>query len=371
MIKKLVLVLICVTLLTGCWDERSFKEVKLVLAVAYDLRDDGRIKGTVFIPTVTRQAEGPSQQLVEILTAVGENSRDVRHKIDEKLSNIYDPAKMQVILIGEELAKKDIYSILDSYYRDPRSNLNALVAIVEEEAAEVVKVNTEQETSISKHIVGLLQAMEHATHTTGENLQLICAEMFEPGQDFVLPHLSMDEKSGVIEFRGLGLIQERSYKDEIPLEHATLLLLMMDYLGDTAQITKKVSDKEEFRIMNYITTEVKGKKRKLNINTSGGEVKVDLTLDLRMNIVEYPHDKLEKKEEVKKLEKKLSELLTKDAEGIIAKLKEAESDVFGIGRRLEAYHYKTWKKIDWKKEYPNIEITPKVKVTIENHGIIN
>ncbi|SFC76615.1 hypothetical protein SAMN05443252_10649 [Bacillus sp. OV322] len=43
----------------------------------------------------------------------------------------------------------------------------------------------------------------------------------------------------------------------------------------------------------------------------------------------------------------------------------------GIGQKLHAFHFDAWSGLNWDKDYPNVKITPDIKVNIIQHGIIN
>ncbi|MDM5198552.1 Ger(x)C family spore germination C-terminal domain-containing protein [Fictibacillus enclensis] len=58
---------------------------------------------------------------------------------------------------------------------------------------------------------------------------------------------------------------------------------------------------------------------------------------------------------------------TKDANRVLTKMQKANSDTLGIGRKLIAYHPDLWKKTDWEKDYPNIDLSAKVTVNIVDH----
>ncbi|MFD1017610.1 Ger(x)C family spore germination protein [Thalassobacillus hwangdonensis] len=368
--KKMVSIgFISLVLLTGCWDQRQFKDVKIVQSTAFDAAGD-KILDTVAVPAVRRAGEGAGEQTEQIVDAVGTTPRDARDKIDAKLSNFFDPAKIEVVLIGEDLAKKDIYPVLDIYYRNPRSNLTAQLAIVEGKAADALALETDRETLISKYLKGLLESAHVTSHTPGENIQLVCAEMFEEGEDFSLPLLAADHEKGIIQFKGLALFSERAFSGvKLSMEQSVLLMVMEDKLSKYGRVTKKISDKEKEEILNYVTIGIDKVDRKLKIDPVKKKVTIDVKL--KAEVLEYPKNHLETEKEVKRLNKKLSELLTKDAEEVISLLKEANSDVFGIGRRTKAYHYKEWKKMDPKKVFKEMDVVPTFTVEITRHGIIN
>lgn len=86
-------------------------------------------------------------------------------------------------------------------------------------------------------------------------------------------------------------------------------------------------------------------KRKLKVTTDkNGNVHVNIKLNLRIIVLEYPKNHLHKTKEREKLNKELSEQLTKESKKIIATLQKSHCDAFGIGRQLIAYHPDLWKK---------------------------
>ncbi|MBM7551212.1 Ger(x)C family spore germination protein [Thalassobacillus pellis] len=364
--------IICIILLTGCWDQRNFKNVKLVLTAGFDLMEDGQINTTVSLPTILRSSDGAGQERIQVVSAIGRTPRDTRDKIDRKISNSFAASKLEVLLVGEELAKQDLYPPLDVFYRDPRSNLNAKIAVVKGEASEAIRLKIEQESRISKYLGGLLQAMENTTHSPGENLQLICAEMFEPGQDFVLPLLRVNEEASLIEYDGLALFNERSYTGkDLDQEEAVLMMLLNGQKGKTARMTFKVREDGKQRIMNYATIHVYRSNSRINVTTSGSNVTADIKLHMRVDVIEYPKNHLETVKEVKKIKKELKKQLTQKSEEIFAKLKDTNSDVFGIGRRVAAYYPDVWKQLDKKNYLENVTFNPDIEIVIQQHGIIN
>ncbi|WP_084786905.1 Ger(x)C family spore germination C-terminal domain-containing protein [Bacillus tuaregi] len=60
--------------------------------------------------------------------------------------------------------------------------------------------------------------------------------------------------------------------------------------------------------------------------------------------------------------------MTKQAKEITDTLVEANCDALGIGRKLASYYPEVWKKINWKMEYKNVKIEPKVTVNIIKTG---
>src|SRR5690625_542902 len=139
--KKIYLIMIILLLiLAGCWDKRYLKEHSLILAIGYDLNDDGRISKTVSFPKEITGSDGQSdnpkesENETEALTTTGNTIGDSDIELDRFLSQKFDRSKARVLLIGKKLAEHGIFPSLDSMYRDPRGPLGASVAIVSDRA---------------------------------------------------------------------------------------------------------------------------------------------------------------------------------------------------------------------------------------------
>ncbi|MCA0969764.1 Ger(x)C family spore germination protein [Halobacillus litoralis] len=370
--KKILLIIICLLLLTGCWDERQFKNIKLVMTMGFDQGEDGGIIETVSIPTVNRGTEGQTEERVQVLSTWARTPLEGRDFVDQSIAESFDPAKLRVVVIGEELAKENIYSVLDEFYRNPTNNLNAHLAIAKGRASDVLSYQNISDTMISEYISGVLEGAVASTHATGENIQLICAELFEPGEDFSLPILAVDEEKQLIKYDGMALFHEEQYSGvDIPMKLSTMFMLMQGIKGRVAHLTKKVSDEHEDERYNYVTVNVRGHKRKADISVHKDTVSVDLNLSLKVRVVEYPSDHLQEKRTIDELDEKLSETLTKDAQKVVSLMQEANSDIWAIGRQVKAYYPEVYKELDWAETFPEIEIKPSVKVEVIQHGIIH
>ncbi|SDK48375.1 Ger(x)C family spore germination protein [Sediminibacillus albus] len=363
--------LLCLLLLTGCWDQRQFKNVKLVLAAGIDSTEEGKVTNTVVITNVQNGQSGNGTEQMQVVTASANTPLESRTKIDQKISKRYDQSKLHVLLLGEKLVEKDIYPYLDMFYRDPKSNLHARLAVVGGKVEEALSLNIAGEPRISEYINGMLTGEIRSTQMPNNNIQLVCAELLEPGQDFVLPYLTTNEEESLLQYDGLALFSGKSYSGSyLSQENAKLFLLLKNVMGADAMLTRKIADDKE-AVNNYITVDVKEINRKLAIDTNKQIPKVTLDVHLEVDVLEYPPDHLQSEKKVKELEEKLEKTLTKEAGEIIAQLKEANSDALGIGRRIQGYHPGVWKQLNWEEVYPELTIDPKISVDIQSHGIIN
>ncbi|WP_175401853.1 Ger(x)C family spore germination protein [Lysinibacillus xylanilyticus] len=360
-----VIVVVIVFFLAGCWDQRLLKEGRLVYASAFDLQQDEKIKTTAIVQDMKNGI--PTNVLIQ---GEGNTIRETRMDMDNKLSGDFDPSKNRIFLLGEELAQKDIYQFLDIFYRDPSSSISANIVVTEGNGEDILEKMTQKNTLIAEFLIELLSSAENSTLVPKQDVQSIWTNMLDPGKDFALPLISLKDDEVVL--AGTGLFHKHALVGSLTLEESTLFLIMSNQKKKVARFVSKISEEKEMRIQNYISYNFSKVNSKLKVLSASPEnIEVEIKAKVDITILEFPEDKLSNEEKIQKLNSLISKDLTAKAEKLVKKLQASNSDLFGIGRELIAYHPKTWEQIEWEEEYPNITITPEIEVDIVGHGIIN
>ncbi|WP_064093195.1 Ger(x)C family spore germination protein [Rossellomorea aquimaris] len=367
--KKFLLVIVLVFVylsLTGCWDQRLLKNGRLVFASSFDLIDGKTIQSTAII----RDFKNGTPTNV-IIQGKGNTIRETRMIMDRKISGNFEPSKNRVFLLGEELAKKDIYQFLDIFYRDPNSSISAKIAVVDGKGEEILNKISEKNILIAEFLIELIASSEASTASPKHNVQSICTVMFDEGKDFAIPLIKLNDENEV-ELEGTGIFHNKSLVDTLNVQESTLFLIMANQKAKIARLATKVESDKKLNINNFITYNISKAKSKLKIvSDSPSNIQIEIDVKADISVVEYPEDQLTDKKKLKELNNEISKKLTEEAENLIKKIQLANSDLFGIGRELIAYHPKTWEKVNWEELYPRITITPSIEVDIVGHGIIN
>ncbi len=364
-------ILLC---LAGCWDQMLLKDTNLIFVVGIDQTDEQKIKSTVSIPQTTQ--ENNNQPVSKIASGIGNTLRESRMDMNTKVSGMIDSSQLRVLLVHDDLASLDLYSMLDLFYRDPRAPLNAKIVISESLASELVNLKVEGRPLVSKYLEELIQGAEIDTLVPEVNIQNICPIMLDEGKDIILPLISVDKSEKQEQFAriiGNGLFNGKRKTGELNLEESVMANLLDNQYGKRAQFNVKVNnDRGGMTALNYITLEVEGFKRNLNVNVSNRkDIEVKLELSLYLNVIEYPPDNLGERQKAKELNEIIAKELTNLANTTVSKLQEANCDYLGIGRQIIAYHNYAWEDGMWNEKYPNIPIDVTVNAEIRHHGIIN
>ncbi|MFB7814038.1 Ger(x)C family spore germination protein [Paenibacillus chitinolyticus] len=362
--------LLTLLLLSGCWDQQLLKNSRIIHIGGFDKGENGKLKATVAFPDVS-STEGGRSETNELHTVTSNTTQQARGFLDREISGNYSPSKLLVLLLGEEWARaQNIMPYMDVYYRDPKSPLNARLAVVNGTAEDLIGLKKVGTKLLGRFLDALLENMEDGTVIPRINFQSIGP--VKPGQDFALPYVSIHNKKPVVQ--GVALFHSNVMTASLNSEESLIYLLLKGQRGKTARLTLPVNigeeEENETKADRYITVDLHKYSRKMKVElTESGGVRVNVRLKINAAVIEYPLDRLNKKETLQKLDAALSRLLTARAKAITRKMQEANHDGYGIALRLMAFHPEAWKKMNWEKDYKEVQFEPDIRLKIERKGI--
>ncbi|MEK4345886.1 Ger(x)C family spore germination protein [Paenibacillus sp. FSL P4-0184] len=361
----IALVSIC---LTGCWDREYLKDLHLAYCAAIDYTENGEIKETIelIIPPDIEQKATKN----EIHSSIGSTVRNASNQLRNKVRGNIRFIKYGFELMGRTTAERGLYPILDVNYRDPSNpTSNVRLIITEGEAAQILEQKKVGELKIGEFIKQKIDSLEEMSIFPKETADTVFRSLMDPGHDFALPYLGRDE--GDIITKGVALFHDQNYSGMLNPDQSIMMVLLMGQQGKNARFTKKLDLGHSDDIRNFITINVGSKKikRKFKVSVSADEsIDVNLGLELQAVVEEFT-DVLDEKE-LKKVNQDLSDLLTKEAKTVVNEIQKANCDIFGVGRKLIAYHHNVWSNKNWSEDYRKVKFHTKVDVKIVSTGIL-
>lgn len=366
-LKCLILIII---LLTGCWDSRQLRDITVIKSAAIDMIEDAEeetIELTLSSPIPEKYR---TTERVQVTTGRGHSTRNAKINMESEKSEKIDMSKLRALMISDNIARENIYPTLDVIYRDPRSPLAARLIIAEGKARDIVELSPEDKPRTSELVAELIDAAEIQSMLPKTNIQLICPLLFDRGSDGILPYMAINGDTPSL--KGVALFDDLAMTGTLSLKESSMLMLMGGNLHDTASLTERVHDGKDMDTENYITIEVQklDQSMEVKIDETTDQITVPVSVTLFANVIEYPMDDLDAQPKLDELSIELSGILTEKFQQVAEKIKEARSDVLGIGRRIHAYNYHYFQNIDWKEVYPDVDIQVDVEVEIIRHGIL-
>lgn len=106
--RTLIIMLVSLLFLSGCWDEQLLKDVALINSQAIDYdTDNDTVKLTIALVSGNSNEKVPTT--TTIVSAEGKSIRDGRTELDKKVGSELFASKNQVTMFSRKLAEKDIY----------------------------------------------------------------------------------------------------------------------------------------------------------------------------------------------------------------------------------------------------------------------
>ncbi|MFS0576372.1 Ger(x)C family spore germination protein [Sporosarcina sp. 179-K 3D1 HS] len=356
--RRFFLFILPILLVSGCWDEEQYKDVTIVPLVGLEAQSEG-VKSMYAFPIFLNGKITYAQSEGEGLSTRASRS-DANHSSMEGL----DLAHLEVVLLDGELAKKELYTYIDMFFRTPRHRLGSYIAIIEGEMKDYFNP-TGVEGEVSDYYPELLRTGVIFNIIPDITLQGTATLLFDDQIDLSLPYIIIEEESGAPKLNGVALFSNHRYTGKtLSSKESMLANLMRKKKGKYTRLSYMWKKGEE---ESPITIDVSKVKRKWDITTK----KIDASYTLEVNLEEFPHDQLDKKKTISEIESFLSKEIEKEFNEVIKKTQEAKSDIVGFGRHVHAFHRELWKKGDWQETYATLPIEVKVKVKVTRTGITN
>lgn len=348
--------------MAGCWDQELLVNKTIVNGVSFDIMEDGKIEGNVRALYIQSKGGGQFEIYDELVGSTQPTPISMAKEIDNKIAGEIEFGKANIILIGEELAKKGILSLIEPFYRTKDGYIASKIMITKGKAVDVL--STEKEKSpIAFVILKIITGAEKSSIIPKDTAFSVWKGLVDPGEDKIIPIVEKVE-SDKIAIGGVALFNGEKYTGtSLSDEKSTLLLLLLDELNKKSNLSVMLSEK------NSISFNPNKLKRSFLVTVDKQNHKISSKIEIEMDIevISYQRN-IGKEINIDKVNKELSTELTKQAKEITNTLLRANCDAFGIGRKIASSYPNYWNKINWDQEYKKVEIEPKVKVNIIKTG---
>ncbi|WP_370223168.1 Ger(x)C family spore germination protein [Cytobacillus sp.] len=383
--QKVLLFILVVIFLSGCWSSKEIEELGLIIGTAIDLDNEGEFEdrqrgmtnGDVFkltnqlitAETANNAMNGGQSQvrayknITETGDAVLPALRNMILRIDKRAFGEH----AKVIVIGEELARSyNLEQVLDFFRREQEMRPSTLIVIAKGSASKTLE-SAEATVIPAIQVVEMVQGMERTTKiltptpiakiegqlnsgnsfllqtvaTENNDRKLTGAAMIDGNTKTLRAFLNDQETEGVSWITGKGkggLV--RSYDDEahLPIVYESLSMkskIKPTVKGDSISFTVKIET--EGRIGEH--------------------------WDISGKAFDSKYMKRAEKAAEKEIERLVKNVLAKTQE-------EYKMDVMGFGRSLQISYPQVWNKVknNWDETFSEIPVKFSINVSIKEMG---
>lgn len=373
MIRKSIFIAICCVYLIGCNERVPLEKASLILLIALDKTSNGKIRIGTSIPIFhPNKQKDTVEHWVQASTVYNGIS-----KIDTKLTGFVTSSKAEIILIGKKFAQEANWiRQLDSSYRDPYSNINAKVILIDGLAEDFFKVKRHDKPALSSYIHKVINSSVQNNQAVSPTIEQLMREKNEEGLTQSLPIIKITNDE--IDTIGIAFLDQYGrYLTRISKKEVKFFNLVNNSKKTGRMIVhltlspKKSNQKPNASIL------IQDAKRKINVDFKKGKFIFNIHINMNVALIEKTNEnqitnQLDDKKNIVKLEQEIKQELDNKLQNTLLNIQKKQIDPIGLTLYARAFQYEEWKKIkkDWLYVLSRAKINVKTKVKIKDTGTI-
>lgn len=368
MLRKalILLMLIGMPLITGCWDVQEISERGIANAVFFDTGNSKQLKmgvvlgipGTELPPIV-----GTTQQFEKrnyVITGEGDSFMEAWTEVQATTVRSIFFGQTRAVILSEELARENINDILDFIGRIPLVPPNTNVLIAKEDPEELMEIQNRDNYTPGSYIDLYFQTPAVRSLALPIDLWRVNSIIDQNTSDPFIPLIEESQNNYLI--AGAALFSQNRMVDELSRGETETFALIRG--TDVGYLTISLGGNQHVTFMNVRS------KSTITPNMSPGDSPAfNVTVNIHGNLVEtFPHREIGWQAK-KEIERKAERLIKKDIEDLISKLQSLKTDPVGFGGKFRIAYPREWEDIDWHRVYPTADITVETNFTVKETGL--
>lgn len=362
-------------LLTGCWDRIELEERVFVMAIALD-KEEGKDGKESFYKLTAQLAEPkalagktPASNISPVwnISTTGKTLFECARFLTARVSRMPFYEHIQVVVIGEALAREGLSSTMDLFIRDPELRRRTHLIITKGKARDVLTIQ-HRLLPISSRYLNFLT--KQATRKTARMVRISTIGLFSSnlraGHNSVLTCIRPAEKEVVMAggavFKKDKLI---GWLDEVELQKYRWAK------GDVQAGTYVIANIKDGKGKNKLIFEVKEMRSTPKIQMINGKPVFSLSIRAEGNIGEKTSSKKLTEEKIQQAELILNKTIEKDVKNVIKKMQtELKLDILDFGEQLRRHEYTYWKENEkeWDTIFQNVKVDVHAEAFIRRIG---
>lgn len=361
-IISVVFLTIILFILTSCWNYREVNQLNIVVGAAIDKGETKNYMITVELISVKDTEEVNVSS--EVLSIEGDTLFDAVRRFNSVTGKRAYWAHIQTVIISEEIANEDLYSVLNFFREDAETRSDVFVVISKEcKAKDILDSDVFIENMVAETINRSLSNSQILSEFKETTIFTASKDLKSDKKAATVPTVSllpMDGKEapficGTAVFRDNKLVCLLDGK-----ETKDMLFLSNEIKGGVI-----VTQYKDFNI----SLEILENTTKIKTSIENDIMTVDVYVDTQVAIDEADSSvDFSDLEVLGDIEKQSRIQLLERLETTIGKAKYYEADIFGFTQRIYENHSKKWSQMSngYEKKFSNININLSVKIRILN-----
>ncbi len=401
--RALLLLVLSLPLLVGCWDQRELAQIGLVLAVGIDKGKMATYAVTVLIALPSKMAGGGSggtapggatdkpYLTVEVESSTISGALSILNaSIDRRVSLIHT----KTLLISEELARSSAMIVMDEFVRFGEARRNVALVVTKERASEFLdKIDVKTAKEPSRYFEEMENTFAYAGLTPARSLihdfvthihtrytepMVLYAAIRPEERDPAVPTADGDDPfwAGKLPMRGLpnvDVVGAAAFRKDrmvgiLTGEEVRVILMVQERFRQSLFVVDDPRDPEK----SVSLALSRGRPIKVDVDLSGPRprAKILVTLEAELQgvqtITDYTDPALHRE-----LEHAVEQKLINTLRRVVTKTQDWGSDVMGLGLHVVGRFATVgaWEAYNWPDHYAESEITLEARVKLRRFGL--
>jgi spore germination protein KC len=370
-ILRVIAILLCVALLSGCWDYQGMDKINIVAGIGVDKSPDGGYELTLELIDIAAIKNGNAQDAL-IVSAVGPSLFEATRNAKKKLFNTLYFGSMRTIIVSEDVARDTgVLPIIDGFIRGAETRETVVLVVSQEKKASDLILAAGLDFSDTSMEIAKIVVDNRKSDSTTRNVPLFEAYNYvqAKGLELVLPAFHVVENDGedVVELNGVGVFQDDKLVSFLSPEESHYFLMATD-AGTRGALSFTIPERNA-----KVSLEIVECVNKPAVRYADGAVTASVEVELDYRIVELAGVSEPVSEEVlQDINQQAERVLADRIAAVFLKTQEDPGlDIYGYGNLLYENQYKLWTDIqdEWDELYRNASFEVRVKTTNVNVGV--
>lgn len=384
----LISYLMCIVILTGCFDANELDQLAISLVVGLDLEND-KLLYTAEVIDLRYSSEGSgsiNDVSVKYVQGTGNTVYEAFRDIPLKFGRRIYGAHIKAVIFGEDIAKKGLVPYMDVLFRSREIRESAYVIVAKgAKAYEVMGINSGSEQIPANYIVSVIESIEHNAKTIDTNIIDFINYYYRIGQHPVTAVLEKKEKlalnhtgeeTGTQEFE-LSSIGSAVFKNDILVGYLngndTKSFNFILGNVNSGVITFPTPVEDDGNLFSFLVSIKVNTKNDVLLENDRIILKTKIKIKGYLGEVEGNID-ITKGENLEKMAEACSKTVEEGIKSTVKKVQqEFGFDIFGFSHEFHKKYTNEWRKIEgnWDEIFAEADFEIEVDTDIISTGLLN
>ena len=358
--KLIILNLILLLILSGCWDVNEIEKTQFAKYITVDQTNTKEDSYLFSIEFPILREESPEK--VNILSTTAPSLKSAISNFQTRTMGWISLGMLRTIIFSPEIAKKGLLPHLDVLWREPIVPGSVTMAIsVDPMAERISEIKPAPLEDLGVYIDELFDTTSKNSLYPQKSLNDFFIALKSSGIEATIPLIKYGTHD--IQIVGLALFRKDKMiaKLKIP-ETRALLIIKENFIKGPIDLTVK-----DFNV-NYYVQQVNSK---IEVDYQQDKFIFNLKTELDVDITENTSGQklIDNKKALKQMEKYLATAITKKMNNLMTQLQKNQVDTIGIGQIVKAKYPQQYDKDYWNQQFSQAEVIIEVTVNVRRFGI--